>query len=96
VYVDVSPISITLDNGGDVSLEFYVRDGGTAKTIDGSNAELTVPVGEVRSVGVAIVTADGSNYSINSTTDSDQGSGTATITADTTIDSGNGIDPGSP
>ncbi|ELY68308.1 hypothetical protein C489_07685 [Natrinema versiforme JCM 10478] len=97
IYVDITPISnLSLTNGGDVNLEFYIRDGDTRETIDGSNAELTVPVGKVRSVGVYIETADGSNYSIDSTTDSDQGSDTATIAADSTVDSGNAIDPGSP
>lgn len=98
--VDVDLLDAGMDGTqGDVTLVFYARDGnGDRQAIDGSNAELAIPTGEQRSVGVWILTDDESSYgNINSPLDSNQTSGTtATINADTTVDSGNAIDPGTP
>lgn len=106
VYVDITPlIDVSLQDAGndgtqgDVTLEFFAKDSsGNREVIDGSTAELTVPVGTVRAVGVEINTDDESTYgNINSPLDSNQTSGeTTTVNADNTVDSGNAIDPGSP
>jgi hypothetical protein len=93
VYVDID--SVTINFSGSADLEFIA--GSSRTTIDGSNAELTVPVGQERGIGVRIETNDASTYDgVNSPTDSDQGSAVTTIFADDTVDSGNPIDPGSP
>lgn len=103
IYVDISSlIDIPLKNGqgspGDVTVEFIAKDGsGNRQVIDGSNADLTVPVGEQRPVGVRILTDDESTYgNVNNPTDNNTTeSTTTTITADTD-DSGTTIDPGTP
>lgn len=106
VYLDVTRlIDVDLQDAsndgtqGDVTIDFIATDsGGSRHVIDGNVAELTVPVGTVRAVGVRIRTDDESTYgNVNTATDSNQTNGTqAEITADDTIDSGNAIDPGSP
>jgi hypothetical protein len=93
VYLDVDPVTIQFS--GTADLEFVA--GSSRTTIDGSTAELTVPTGQERAVGVRIETNDGSTYDdVNSPDDADQASTTTTLTADDTVDSGNAIDPGSP
>lgn len=106
VYVDLTSLNAVplQDVGGDgdqgdVTLEFFAKDSsGNREVIDGSNAELTVPVGGQRPVGTRIITDPGSTYGDingpngNNTTQPT----TTTITADTTVDSGNAIDPGTP
>jgi hypothetical protein len=106
VYVDITPlVDVDLQDAGndgtqgDVTIEFIATDsGGSRHVIDGTAAELTVPVGTIRAVGVRIRTDDESTYgNVNTVTDSNQTNGTqAEITADDTIDSGNAIDPGTP
>lgn len=106
VYVDLMSLNSVplLDVGGDgdqgdVTLEFFAKDSsGNREVIDGSNAELTVPVGGQRPVGTRVITDPGSTYGdINSPNDNNTTqSTTTTITADTTVDSGNAIDPGTP
>ena len=101
IYLDLSPlIDVPLQNGsGDVTLEFFAKNGsGNRVVIDGSTAELTVPVGGQRPVGVRIRTDAGSTYSaVSGPIDTDQTQGeTTTLVADTTIDSGTAIDPGTP
>jgi len=93
VYVDVAPVTIQFS--GTADLEFIA--GSSRTTIDGSNAELAVPTGGERAVGVRIVTNDASTYDdVDATDDTDQASTETTVVADDTVDSGNAIDPGSP
>lgn len=103
VYVDISSlIDIPLEDGsgspGDVTLKFIAEDGsGNRTVIDGSNADLTVPVGEQRPVGVRILTDEESTYgNINNPTDNNVTQSTTTEIVADTDDSGTTIDPGTP
>ncbi|GAA0524273.1 Protein of unknown function [Halorubrum aquaticum] len=103
VYVDItSLIDVPLQNGsgnpGDVTLEFIAKDGsGNRTVIDGTTADLTVPVGGQRPVGVRIVTDDESTYgNVNNPTDNNTTQGEMTTIVADTDDSGTTIDPGTP
>jgi hypothetical protein len=94
VFLDVD--TVTIQFSGTADLEFVA---GTAReTIDGSNAELAVPAGQERAVGVRVETNDGSTYDdVNAPDDTDQASAKTTLTADDTLASGaTEVDPGSP
>lgn len=103
VYVDIaSLIDVPLQPGsgspGDVTVKFIAKDGsGNRTVIDGSNADLTVPVGEQRPVGVRILTDEESTYgNINNPTDNNVTQSTTTEIVADTDDSGSTIDPGTP
>lgn len=103
VYIDIASLTdIPLKSGGgspgDVTVEFIAKDeSGNRTVIDGSNADLTVPVGEQRPVGVRIITDEESTYgNINNPTDNNVTQSTTTEIVADTDDSGTTIDPGTP
>jgi hypothetical protein len=102
VFVDVATLvdtPILGTNDGDVTIKFTAKDSsGNRNVIDGSTAELKVPVGGQRPVGIRLLTDDESTYgSVNGPTDTDRTDGPiTTITGDATNDSGNAVDPGTP
>jgi len=101
VFVDITPNPLTIDGypgsgNGEAVLDFYINDGGNRVNIDGSSAELLLPVGTRRAVGVRITTSEADEFDQVDFPDTNESAGKdATIHADTTEDSSNGIDPGS-
>lgn len=104
VYVDLTPNPLTISgytgSNATVDVEFYIDDSGSREIIDGSNAELEIPVGKQRAVGVRVDTVEESEYDNVDVVDTNESAGgDVTIFADdteTTVGgSGIGIDPGS-
>lgn len=115
VFVQVDSLTVDTEpagsaTGGEVRIDFFASQGAdtnptgpsfsSVDVIDGSNNELTVPVGTSRAIGIRVETVDGSNYggvnNPNGTVNIASGT-TTTINADAADDSGaNNVNPGTP
>lgn len=104
VTVDLTNNDQTTGDEGSALVEFYVHENAEdpstkLQVIDGSNADLTAPVGEQRAIGVRITTNEEDTYGdVDAVAGSNgnSGNGTTTLTANQTASSNNAIDPGLP
>ena len=102
VFANVGSLTVNMGNNdgtsgdeGQVAVDFFA--GQPSQVIDGGNADLKLPVGQTRAIGVRIVTNEENTYGdVDSAPPVNNGGKRTTVTADLTADSPDTIDIGSP
>jgi hypothetical protein len=102
VFANVGSLTVDMGNNdgtkgdeGQVAVDFFA--GQPSQVIDGGDADLKLPVGQTRAIGVRIVTNEENTYGdVGFASTINNGIKETTVTADLTADSPDTIDIGSP